>query len=85
MRMLDGRARVLVSVLAASVALMTVVGSVAAAPRPEPVTIVSPMTVSDTGPNFGTFTTSGTELICGGGPVVDTRYVWGGVGNPNGA
>jgi hypothetical protein len=77
MRTSDRRARVLVAVLGASLALLTVVGSVAAAPRPQPVTIDSPMTVSmPTTPNSGTFTASGSDRICASGTVLDTRYVW---------
>ena len=77
MRTSDRRARVLVAVLGASLALLTVVGSAAAAPRPMPITIESAMTVSmPTAPNSGTFTSSGSDRICGSGSVLDTRYVW---------
>jgi len=81
MRTSDRRARALVSVLAATLTLMTVITPAAAA-VPQDVAIVSPMTFNDPGPNTGTFTTSGnaTEsgLICPSGTVVDTRYVVGG-------
>lgn len=77
----DHRARAIVAALAASVALMTMIGPAVAAGPPQQVTIVSPMTVSGDPPNSGTFTTIGSDLICESGGVLDTRYVWGSNGN----
>ena len=75
MRTSSHRARAIVAALAASLALVTVIGPVAAAePKPQGVTIVSPMTVPGN-PNYGSFTASGSPLICGSGDVVDTRLV----------
>ena len=53
MRTSNHRARAIVAALAASLALVTVIGPVAAAePRPQQVTIVSDMTVPGN-PNYG--------------------------------
>jgi hypothetical protein len=75
MRTSSHRARAIVAALAASLALATAIGPVAAAqPRPQQVTIVSDMTVPGN-PNYGSFTASGSPLICRSGLVVDTRLV----------
>jgi hypothetical protein len=75
MRTSNHRALAIVATLAASLALATAVGPVAAAqPKPQPVTIVSAMTVVG-GPNHGSFTASGSPLICESGVVDDTRLV----------
>jgi hypothetical protein len=67
------RARAIVATLAASLALVTVIGPVAATePKPQGVTIVSPMIVPGN-PNYGSFTTSGSRLVCRSGHVIDTR------------
>jgi hypothetical protein len=69
------RARAFVAALAASLALATVVGPVAASqPKPQQVTIVSDMVVPGN-PNYGTFTASGSRSICTSGEVIDTRLV----------
>jgi hypothetical protein len=86
MRTSDRRTRLAVGFLAASLALMTVIGPAAAA-KPQPVTIVSPVVLVDGGYNYGTFTRSGSDLICASGSFVDTRYVWAGMpygSNPHG-
>jgi hypothetical protein len=76
MRTSSHRARAIVAALAASLALVTAIGPVAAAePRPGPVTIVSEMTVKGDLSNDGSFTASGSPLICGAGDVDDTRLV----------
>ncbi len=73
MRTSSHRARAIGAALAASLALVTVIGPVAAAePRPQPVTIVSDMTVPGN-PNYGSFTSSRSSLICASGDVLDTR------------
>jgi hypothetical protein len=75
MRTTSHRARAIVATLAASLALVTVIGPVAGTePRPQAVTIVSPMTVPGN-PNYGFFTASGSPLICASGDVIDTRLV----------
>jgi hypothetical protein len=75
MRTSSHRAQAIVAALAASLALVTAIGPVAAAqPKPQQVTIVSDMTVSG-GLNYGTFTASGSPLICRSGLVADTRLV----------
>ena len=76
MRTTDRGARATVAVLAAALALMTVIGPVAAAGPPQPVTIVSPITNVSDGYNYGSFTATGSGFICGSGDVLDTRYVW---------
>jgi hypothetical protein len=53
-----------------------------AAPRPEAVTIVSDVTVNEEGFNYGTFTTSGSDLVCREGTFEDTRAIYGGFGGP---
>lgn len=69
--------RLLVGAAMAGLLLTVTAPIVGASPRPEAVTIESPMTVSmPAAPNTGTFTTSGSDLICASGTVVDTRYVW---------
>jgi hypothetical protein len=75
MRTSNHRARAIVAALAASLALASVIGPVAAAqPKPQQVTIVSDMTVVG-GPNVGTFHTL-RGPICQSGTVADTRLVW---------
>lgn len=75
MRASSRRARAAIAAVAALLALAAVIGPVTAAePRPQGVTIVSPMVVPGN-PNYGTFTTSGSTLICGSGHVIDTRLV----------
>ena len=76
MRTSSHRARAIVSVLAASLALVTVIGPVAAAdPKSQPVTIVSDMAVVGLPHNLGTFDTV-RGPICTSGTVADTRLVW---------
>jgi hypothetical protein len=75
MRATSHWARAIVAALAASLALVTVIGPVAAAePRPQAVTIVSPMIVPGN-PNYGSFAASGSPLLCRNGDVIDTRLV----------
>jgi hypothetical protein len=81
------RRRLVGAALAATLSVMGMASS-AVGVSPQPVTFESTM---DIGGDFntGTFTrTSGSDLICEGGTVVDTRYVWGAShglgGNPNG-
>ena len=75
MRTSSHRARAIIAALTASLALVSVIGPVAAAePRPQAVTIVSPMFVPGN-PNSGSFTASGSPLVCGSGDVIDTRLV----------
>jgi hypothetical protein len=75
MRTSNHRARAIVAALAASLALVAVISPVAAAePRPEGVTIVSDIVVPGN-PNYGTFSASGSPLICKSGFVIDTRLV----------
>jgi hypothetical protein len=75
MRTTSHRARAIFAALAASFALATAIGPVAASqPKPQHVTIVSDMTVPGD-PNYGSFTADGSPLICRSGLVVDTRLV----------
>jgi hypothetical protein len=74
MRTSSHRARAIAAALAASLVLVTVIGPAAASTTPQPVTIVSPMTVPGN-PNYGLFTASGSSLICKSGVVIDTRLV----------
>jgi len=75
MRPVNRRARAILGVLAASLALVVVTGPVAAA-SPHPVRIVSHVTFNPDGPNFGDFAVSGSAvddgLICASGTFVDT-------------
>jgi hypothetical protein len=76
------RARATVAVLAASLALVTVIGPVAAA-APQHVSIVSDVTFAPQGePNFGDFEASGDAaeegLICESGTFVDTGIYFAG-------
>ena len=76
MRTSNHRARALVAALAASMALASVFGPVAAAqPKPQQVTIVSDMTVVGLPHNLGTFDTV-RGPICQSGTVADTSLVW---------
>jgi hypothetical protein len=76
MRMTSHRARAIVAALAASLALATVIGPAAAAqPKPQPITIVSDMTVVGMPHNEGLFDTV-RGPICTSGTVADTRLVW---------
>lgn len=81
MRTSNRRARAIVAVLAATLALMGVFGSVSAA-SPQQVQIVSHMNFNPDGPNFGDFTATGSAvdsgLVCGSGSVVDTGIVFAG-------
>ena len=72
MRTSSHRARAIVAALAASLVLVTVIGPAAATTSPQRVTIVSHMTVPGN-PNYGSFTASGSPLICESGLVIDTR------------
>ena len=74
MRTSSHRARAIVAALAASLVLVTVIGPAAASTSPQRVTIVSDMTVPGN-PNYGSFTASGSPLICSSGDVIDTRLV----------
>lgn len=76
MRTTSHRARAIFAALAASLALATAIGPVAAAlPKPQQVTIVSDMTVVGLPHNLGTFDTV-RGPICTSGTVADTRLVW---------
>jgi hypothetical protein len=76
MRTSSHRARAIVAALAASLALATAIGPVAAAqPKPQPVTIVSDMAVVGLPDNLGTFDTV-RGSICTSGTVADTGLVW---------
>jgi len=76
MRTFSHRARAIVAVLAASLALVTVIGPVAATePKPQLVTIVSDMAVVGLPHNVGTFDTVRGPL-CSSGTVADTHLVW---------
>jgi hypothetical protein len=70
-----------------AVSLVTVPGAAmpaAAASRPQPVSIVSHMTMADPN-NYGDFSTSRSNLICRKGDVLDTNLVWGDANQlPNG-
>jgi hypothetical protein len=82
MRRSNHRVRLIVAALAASLALVSVIGPVAAAqPKVQPVTIVSDMAVVGLPHNLGTFETV-RGPICTSGTVADTRLVWL-VGGPN--
>jgi hypothetical protein len=90
MRPSNRRARATVATLAAALALVTVIGPVAAsAPQAaaQGVTIVSPVTFDPNG-NHGTFTTSGPAtdggLICGSGTFFDTSIHFAGLQAPTG-
>lgn len=75
MRPVTRRVRAISGILAASMALVVVVGPVAAA-SPQPVTIDSHVTFNPNGPNSGDFKITGTAadsgLICASGTFVDT-------------
>jgi hypothetical protein len=76
MRTSNHRARAIVAALAASLALATAIGPVAAGqPKPQPVTIVSDMKVVGLPHNLGIFDTV-RGPICTSGTVADTRLVW---------
>ncbi len=76
MRSSSHRARALVAALAASLAIASVFGPVAAAqPKPQQVRIVSDMTVVGLPHNLGTFDTV-RGPICQSGTVADTGLVW---------
>ena len=81
MRTSSRPARAIAGVLAASLALISVVGPVAAG-SPQQVEIVSHMNFNPDGPNFGDFSASGSAvdsgLVCASGNVVDTGIVFGG-------
>jgi hypothetical protein len=81
MRTFNRPARAVVAVLAATVALMTVLASASAA-SPSQVQFVSHMTFNPDGPNFGDFTASGSAVdqgvVCASGSVVDTGIVFAG-------
>ncbi len=71
-------ARAFAALMAVSV-LLAAAGPAAAATRPQRVTIVSDMVVSSTTGNplnHGTFTTSGSSLICAAGIVDDTSLTY---------
>ncbi len=74
MRTMKRRPRVILGVLAATLALAAITAPVAAA-SPKSVTIVSNVTFNPDGPNYGDFVTSGTAtdsgLICPSGTFVD--------------
>jgi hypothetical protein len=76
MRTSSRRARAVLAVVAASLALMAIVAPGAARTPSHHVTIVSDMTpiVYPAGYNSGTFTARGSSLICPSGTVLDTRY-----------
>jgi hypothetical protein len=84
MRTSNHPVRAIAAVLAASLVLVCVMGSVAAA-TPQQVEIVSHMNFNPDGPNFGNFEASGaaveSDLICASGSVVDTGIVFGGFQN----
>ena len=75
MRPAHRRARAILGVLAASLALVVVTGPVAAA-SPQPVSIVSHVTFNPDGPNDGDFAVTGSavddRLVCAAGTFVDT-------------
>jgi len=87
MRPVTRRARAILAVLAASMALVVVTGPVAAA-APQQATIVSHVTFNPGGPNFGDFTITGkaadSHLICGSGTFVDTGIKFAGFQAGNG-
>ena len=75
MRPATRRARAILGVLAASMALVVVSGPVAAA-SPQSASITSHVTFNPDGPNYGEFTITGkavdSGLICASGTFVDT-------------
>jgi hypothetical protein len=81
MRTSSRPARAIVAVVAATLALISVLGPVAAG-TPQQVQIVSHMNFNPDGPNFGDFTATGSAvdsgLVCASGTVVDTGIVFGG-------
>lgn len=81
MRPATRRARAILGVLAASMALVVVVGPVAAA-SPQPVSIASHVTFNPDGQNSGDFAISGkaveSGLICAAGTFVDTGILFAG-------
>ena len=81
MRTMKRRPRVILGVLAATLALAAITAPVAAA-SPQSVTIVSNVTFNPDGPNYGDFVTSGTAtdsgLICPSGTFVDIGLRFGG-------
>jgi hypothetical protein len=63
-------------ICAAGLLLAVLAPAAVAAQGPQAVTIDSTMTINYPDPNSGTFTrTSGSDLICETGSVLDTRYV----------
>ena len=74
MRTSNHRARLIVAILAAILALIAIAGPVGAA-SPQSVTIVSHVTFNPDGPNYGDFAASGdaanSGLICASGTFVD--------------
>ena len=88
MRTSDRRARALVAVLAATIAVITVVAPVAAS-APLQVEIVSHMNFNPDGFNFGTFDASGAAVddgtICESGTVDDTGIIFAGFQSERGA
>ena len=87
MRPVTRRARAILGVLAASMALVIVTGPVAAA-APAPLTIASHVSFNPDGPNFGDFTITGSAadsgLICPGGTFVDTGIQFAGYQSDHG-
>lgn len=81
MRTSSRPARAIVAILAATLALISVIGPVAAG-SPQQVEIVSHMNFNPDGPNFGDFTASGSAVdsgvVCASGTVLDTGIVFGG-------
>ncbi len=81
MRTSSHRARSIVAVLGATVALAALIAPVAAAP-PQQVTIVSHMNFNPDGFNYGTFEASGSAVdsgvVCDSGLVDDTRLIFAG-------
>jgi hypothetical protein len=81
MRISNRRARAIVAVLAAGLAVVAIVAPVAAG-SPQQVTIVSHVTFNPEGPNYGDFATSGqatdSGLICPSGTFVDTNIRYAG-------
>jgi hypothetical protein len=88
MRTSSRPARAIVAILAATLALISVLGPVAAG-TPQQVQIVSHMNFNPDGPNFGDFTASGSAvdsgLVCASGTVLDTGIVFGGFQSGRGA
>ncbi len=81
MRTSSRPARAIVAIVAATLALTSVIGPVAAG-SPQQVEIVSHMNFNPDGPNFGDFTATGSAvdsgLVCASGTVLDTGIVFGG-------